>query len=240
MRAVSRISHGFAFAGLVAASALIGWVARSSWADNLPRHPLILTGPPLEKVEGPIPCPPIPEILELAQATPPVQPAITEAPVPGDTPLGIVDPKPADHRGLTAISPVPQPLSPVPVGVSSSADPAAELAVNPPTSPESEDPEEAVQSFVEQNQKVAETQLKNLRDEQAKLRARLRKVEAGVKRWEALVEALKLSKKGPGVSSEPRPQVVPGTTVVPGPNDETPDVLDAIPKARSQPVPRVL
>jgi len=103
------------------------------------------------------------------------------------------------------------------------------IAVNPATSTDSEDPEKAVQSFVEQNQKLAETQLKNLRDEQAKLRARLQKVEAGIKRWEVLVEALKLSKKGSVVSSESRLQLVPKTT------DDTPDVLDAIPKSRIGP-----
>jgi len=123
------------------------------------------------------------------------------------------------------VAPPPSP----PVAVNQPSKPAAALAVNPATSEDSEDPERAVQSFVEQNQKLAETQLKNLRDEQAKLRARLQKVEAGIKRWEVLVEALKRSKKGSVVSSESRPQLVPG------PTDETPDVLDAIPKSRIGP-----
>jgi len=56
-----------------------------------------------------------------------------------------------------------------------------------------EDPERVVKAFVEQNQKLAETQLKNLNDEAEKLRTRLHKVEAGIKRWETLHEALKQS-----------------------------------------------
>ena len=56
-----------------------------------------------------------------------------------------------------------------------------------------EDPEKAALAFVEQNQKQAESQLKNLKDEEANLRARLRKVEAGIKRWESLLGALKQS-----------------------------------------------
>ena len=38
---------------------------------------------------------------------------------------------------------------------------------------------------------MAESQLKSLKAEEAKLRDRLRKVEAGIKRWESLLGALK-------------------------------------------------
>jgi hypothetical protein len=202
---------------------LIGWVARSTWADNIPRQPLILTAPAIEKVKGiPIPEPPVYEILELAQANPPVQPAITEVLVPGNTQLGIEDPKPAGSQDFTATKPHSLP----PVGFNSAPNPPAEVVVNPSTPPESEDPEKAVQSFVEQSQKVAETQLKNLRNEQAKLRARLQKIEAGVKRWEALVEALKMSTNVNSVTQ---------SRIGPPPAPDTPDVLDAIPGARTQP-----
>jgi hypothetical protein len=44
---------------------------------------------------------------------------------------------------------------------------------------------------------VAETQLKNLRDEAEKLRARLQKVEAGIRRWETLLTALQASEVAP-------------------------------------------
>ena len=56
-------------------------------------------------------------------------------------------------------------------------------------------------AFVEQNQKMAESQLKNLKDEEAKLRDRLRKVEAGIKRWESLLGALKQSQGSVAVAS---------------------------------------
>ena len=50
------------------------------------------------------------------------------------------------------------------------------------------DPEKAALVFVAENQKLAESQLKNLKDEESKLNARLLKVQAGIKRWESLVE----------------------------------------------------
>jgi hypothetical protein len=64
---------------------------------------------------------------------------------------------------------------------------------------ENDDPEKTVQAFVAQNRKVAESQLKNLKDEGEKLRARLQKVEGGIKRWEALLAALE---KGSAASSK--------------------------------------
>jgi anti-sigma-K factor RskA len=48
-------------------------------------------------------------------------------------------------------------------------------------------------AFAQQNEKMAESAVKALKDEEAKLRARLEKVEAGIKRWENLLGALKQS-----------------------------------------------
>jgi hypothetical protein len=61
------------------------------------------------------------------------------------------------------------------------------------SAPEAQDPEAAVRLFIEQNQKQAESQLKNLKDEAERLRARLQKVEAGIKRWETYLSAIKQS-----------------------------------------------
>jgi hypothetical protein len=193
----------------------------------IPQHP---TREILELVQAPAEPPTIQSVP--VQSNPKVEGAgaITEALVPGNAPLAIEDPKPAGPQDSTVTNPVPQPLSLPPVGFSSSPKPATALAGNPPTSAGGEDPETAVRSFVEHNQKVAETQLKNLGDEQAKLRARLQKVEAGIKRWEALVEALKMSTN---VNSE-----ITQSRVGPTPAPDTPDVLDAIPKAKFQPIPR--
>ena len=68
---------------------------------------------------------------------------------------------------------------------------------------ENDDPEKSVQAFVTQNRKVAEGQLKSLKSEAERLRARLQKVEAGIKRWESLVSALDQS-EGARTSPDPR------------------------------------
>jgi hypothetical protein len=67
-----------------------------------------------------------------------------------------------------------------------------------------DDPEKAADAFAEQNRKVAETQLKTLTDEANRLRARLRQVEAGIKRWQALVEAMKQTESPPVVGAPSR------------------------------------
>ena len=78
----------------------------------------------------------------------------------------------------------------------------APVTVGPDHSPaEGDDPEKVANVFLEQNQKLAEAQLKALKDEAEKLRARLTKVEAGIKRWDRLLEALKQSQG----TTEPRP-----------------------------------
>jgi phage shock protein A len=68
---------------------------------------------------------------------------------------------------------------------------------------EMDDPEKTATAFLEQNQKLAETNLKALKEEAEKLRARLTKVEAGVRRWERLLEALKQSEGDLGADSPP-------------------------------------
>ena len=71
----------------------------------------------------------------------------------------------------------------------------------------SADPEKAALVFVAENQKLAESQLKNLKDEESKLNARLLKVQAGIKRWESLVEAVKQS-QGSIASRAPTSRIV--------------------------------
>jgi hypothetical protein len=53
--------------------------------------------------------------------------------------------------------------------------------------------------FVAENQKLAESQLRNLKDEESKLKSRLLKVQAGIKRWESLAQALKQSQESVAV-----------------------------------------
>jgi hypothetical protein len=68
-----------------------------------------------------------------------------------------------------------------------------------------EDPEKAALAFVEKNQKLAESQLKSLKSEEATLKSRLQKVEAGIKRWDSLVGALKRSQEGIAVVTAVNP-----------------------------------
>ena len=64
-----------------------------------------------------------------------------------------------------------------------------------------EDPELSAQSFVERNEKEAEERLKALTAEAEQLRARLNKLESGIKKWENLVNALKTAQQGPVTST---------------------------------------
>jgi hypothetical protein len=105
---------------------------------------------------------------------------------------------PSAETGLAAPTPKADILA---SGANSAPDSPIELSpVN-----DLDDPEKAAMAFVEQNQKLAESQLKNLKDEQAKLRARLQKVEGGIKRWEALLGALKQSQGSVAVLSPANP-----------------------------------
>jgi hypothetical protein len=56
-----------------------------------------------------------------------------------------------------------------------------------------EEPEKCALAFAEGAQKLAEAQRRALKDEEVRLRARLQKVEAGIKRWDSVLAALKQS-----------------------------------------------
>jgi hypothetical protein len=88
--------------------------------------------------------------------------------------------------------PVPVPVAEAPHALAGKASADARVGTPEPNapSPESDDPEKQAQAFVEQNRKVAQDELKKLRDEAERLRARLGKVEGGIRRWEALLAAL--------------------------------------------------
>lgn len=111
----------------------------------------------------------------------------TAAPAP--LPLPAEDPNPLPPaRELTS---KPLPAAP--------ADPAVEDDRPAPKSPRraatprvdpADDPDAHARTFVERNRREAEEQLKALRDEAAQLKGRLARVEAGIRRWEALADAL--------------------------------------------------
>ena len=99
---------------------------------------------------------------------------------------------------------------------------------------ETDDPEKNVQSFVEQNRKVAETHLRSLKDEGEKLRARLQKVERGISRWEAVLSALE--KSSPAASPKgltltgPRPRENPLVGEAPLPLPENHELRGPMPE----------
>jgi hypothetical protein len=165
--AALRFPTSLVVAVLVAGLIGVGWMVRSSWAqDQKPATPAA----------------PRPE------ASPePLQPP-TEA-----KPSELLPPEPAaaDFSPKTS---VPLPTAP---------------PDSPPTIDAAADPEKAAQAFVDQNKKMAMGQLKNLKSEAERLRARLQKVEAGIRRWESLLAAIEKSEaeaKDPGPTSlEPAP-----------------------------------
>jgi hypothetical protein len=108
------------------------------------------------------------------------------------------DPPPLQiERGKNASQDLPVPTV---AEVASPSGASAADSDSPPSSAEAatpmtrdEDPEKTALTFAEDNQKQAEGQLKTLREEEAKLKSRLLKLEAGIKRWESVLVALKQS-----------------------------------------------
>ena len=98
-----------------------------------------------------------------------------------------------------------------PVSVNSAA---LTTQVQEPAASPDDNPEKSAQSFVERNQKEAEAHLKALTAEAEQLRARLTRLESGIKRWQVLVNALR-SAQGVAAADEPStlepvPQTSPG------------------------------
>jgi hypothetical protein len=58
-----------------------------------------------------------------------------------------------------------------------------------------EDPDAQARSFMERNRKEAEAQLKALNAEASQLRNRLQRIESGIRRWQALVDAMDRSEQ---------------------------------------------
>ncbi len=198
---------------------LIGWgVMKTTWAQDAPKFTL---------------------------------PAITQTPASGEK----TEPAPASSQPATersgALPEVPAAPSPVakPIELPATLDesepakapaPEATPAVSRPVADASDDPEKNVQSFVAQNRKVAEGQLKGLKDEAEKLRARLKKVEGGIKRWESLLAALEKSEaiaapKGLTLT-DPRARTLTSETLESAPIERTPEGPREIKSAPPSPV----
>ena len=124
----------------------------------------------------------------------PAAPAEDLKPVPASAPLDLPPPTAPDATPFQLPS---TPVAPPPI------DPTAPSLAGPAN----DDPEKNAQTFVEQNRKVAQDELKKLKDEAERLRTRLAKVEGGIRRWEALLAALENSEKSARPAFKPLSEV---------------------------------
>ena len=190
MPSISKRVPKLACVAAIAAVCVIGWVTEATLAQDPAETPGSFPSPDKDAA-APAPVQgrpsPSPEPAKLLVGS--------ESPAsPHEPPVGL----PSAETVLAAPTPKADLLA---SGANSAHESPIELSpINDP-----DDPEKAAMAFVEQNQKLAESQLKNLKDEQAKLRARLQKVEGGIKRWEALVGALKQSQGSVVVASPANP-----------------------------------
>ncbi len=178
-----KIGPKAAVCGILCGLSLAGWATRYSIAQDPAKdaQPPSLPSPDLlpPKAETPKPAPPQ-EQRETVEGDLAPKSRIAG---PGDS-LAV--------PSLNTLQDKPTPIEPSVAGA------PAPVTVGPDHLPaEGEDPEKVASAFLEHNQKLAEAQLKSLREEAEKLRARLTKVEAGIKRWDRLLQALKQS-QGPG------------------------------------------
>ena len=122
-----------------------------------------------------------------AEAPPEVKdeapPTAAPAPIPAEDPNPLPPARELTSKPLPAVPPAPEADDdrPTPKPSRRAATPRAESA---------DDPDAHARSFVERNRREAEEQLKALRDEAAQLKGRLARVEAGIRRWEALAAAM--------------------------------------------------
>ena len=205
MMTPARIVRMIGIAGLVGWMGMVGWVAKTTQAQNGGQNPA-----PLPQTAT------MPENLpKEGQETPKAQSNDAPAPLPvapdSGAFLGILSrfrlprcPRPESisrrksHRLLRPTMRIPAPTQ----QSSAASEPAGirTLTENQPA-PSSDDPEQSAQSFVERNQKEAEDHLRALTAEAQQLRARLAKLESGIKKWQGLVSALKSSQGQPVTST---------------------------------------
>jgi hypothetical protein len=223
MASVAKRAPKSVFAAIFLTFCLIGWVALAALAQDGKQEPTPPSLPTATSAEPPA----IPQDVPVApsEATKPA-PLAEAGELPSQTPaqrLGLPEPPVLGSTTAKAEPPAP------------SKEPA--LDANSLVGSAADDPEKSAMAFVEQNQKMAESQLTNLKAEEAKLRDRLRKVEAGIKRWESLLGALKQSQGSVAIVGPGNPgnwkQAVPDE---PGPQRLVPDFVDPIPKAEPKPI----
>ncbi len=208
MMTPTRIVRMIGIAGLVGWMGMVGWVAKTTQAQNGGQDPA-----PLPQTAT------MPENLpKEGQETPKVQSNDAPAPLPVATDSAATPasepppPLPPDVKHHAAkeesLSTLHAPAIPAPTQQSSAASELAGIRTltDSQSAPSSiDDPEQSAQSFVERNQKDAEDHLRALTAEAQQLRARLAKLESGIKKWQCLVSALKSSQGQPVTSTANAP-----------------------------------
>jgi len=207
MMTPTRIVRMIGIAGLVGWMGMVGWVAKTTQAQNggqnPPALPQVATKPD--------------DLTKAAPETPKAQSNDVPAPLPvapdsvapsaSDPP----PPLPPDVKHHAAkeesLSTSPALGIPAPTQQASAAPEPAGLRTLPESqpAPPTDDPEQSAQSFVERNQKEAEDHLRALTAEAQQLRARLAKLESGIKKWQCLVSALKASEGQPIITTANAP-----------------------------------
>ena len=186
MMTPARIVRMIGIAGLVGWMGMVGWVAKTTQAQNGGQNPPAL--PPAATKPDDLP--------QAGQETPKAMDAPAPLPAAPDSGAGLASEK-SPPPPLPGIPPHLEPAE------SASAPPVPRrlpaLTENQPAS-STDDPDQSAQSFVERNQKEAEDHLMALTAEAQQLRARLAKLESGIKKWQGLANALK-SSQGQSIAS---------------------------------------
>lgn len=208
----TRIVRMIGIAGLVGWMGMVGWVARTTQAQNGGQDPAPLPQTATKPESLPEAGPEIPK----AQ-TKNVREPLPAAPDSGASPASDASPNPppplpaagthlAEPSELPSPPPVMRDLAATqqPSSASEPAGPRT-LAGSQPVPSSIDEPEQSAQSFVERNQKEAEDHLRALTAEAQQLRARLAKLESGIKKWQGLVNALKSSQGQPTTSTAVAP-----------------------------------
>jgi hypothetical protein len=179
MMTPTRIVRLVGIAGLIGWLGMVGWVAKTSRAQNQGQ-----SQPPVAAKETAT-------LPRNDSAPPPIASDSAPPPIP---PAPRSSGQPASTSGNSAALSLPVPEA-------TSATVAPDLgAAPPPVALEADDPEKFAQSFVDRSRKQAEEHLKALTTEAEQLRARLAKLDSGIRRWERLLSALK-SAQGQSITS---------------------------------------
>jgi hypothetical protein len=203
MTTSARIVRLVGILGLLGWLGMVGWVAKTSQAQNggqssppalpLPKQGIaakeVTPPPPIATAAAPAPA------QENSDAVSLTKEQGAQAPPPIDLPVHLAD------KAATAPEPIAK---------------AGEISSPDVAPPGAEDPEQSAQSFVERSQKEAEEHLKALTTEAEQLRARLAKLDSGIRKWQNLLTALKAAQQGQplaAIAEEPSnlEPIAPGT-----------------------------